>query len=103
MNFIDFVKALPPQPDKRVSSFVEYAKKDKNFPLTSDPAKLAVYLYMKLNYPQTYGFQNCLMIYSHTPGNELPKRFFEREDMALMAINIIISLQNFDSDYKWVE
>jgi hypothetical protein len=41
------------------------------------------------------------MIYSKMPDNELPKRFFGRQDMPLMAINIIVSLQNFDSEYPW--
>jgi hypothetical protein len=101
MNFIDFLKSFPPQGDKRLQSFIDFAKNDKTFPRTSDPSKLAIYLYKTLDPPATLAFQNCLMIYSKTPDNELPKRFFGREDMALMAINIIVSLQNFDSEYPW--
>ncbi|MEW6470422.1 MAG: hypothetical protein AB1458_16030 [Bacteroidota bacterium] len=101
MNFIDFLKTFPPQGDKRLQSFIDFAKKDKDFPTSSDPSKLAIYLYRKLDPTQTLAFQNCLMIYSKMPDNELPKRFFGREDMPLMAVNIIVALQNFDSDYSW--
>ncbi len=101
MNFIDFIRTFPPQGDKRLQSFIDLAKNDMDFPPTSDPSKLAIYLYKKLNPVQTTAFQNCLMIYSKLPDNELPKRFFGRADMPLMAINIIVSLQNFDSEYPW--
>lgn len=101
MSFKEFILAMPSDSDPRLVKFREFVKEDKNFPSTSDPSKLAIYLYLKLDPTLTLAYQNCLMIYSKMPNNKLPKRFFAREDMALMAINIIVSLQNFDSDYKW--
>jgi hypothetical protein len=101
MNFVDFVRSIPAQEDQRLMAFVSFVKQDKNFPQTNDPAKLAIYLYLKLDHGMTTTFQNCLMLYSKIPNNKLPKRFFGRADMPLMAINLIVSLQNFDSDYPW--
>jgi hypothetical protein len=101
MHFIEFIRSVPDGQDKKVQAFINLAKADKDFPMTSDPSKLAIYLYQKLNPETTHGFQVCMMIYSKERKNKLPKMCFGRDDMMLHAINVIVGLQNFDSDYKW--
>lgn len=100
MHFIDFIKTAPKQLDKHILSVVELIINDKNFPKTGDPAKLAIHLYLKLDEKQTTAFQQLLMIYRRVPNNKLPKRAIAREDMFLDALNLIVNLQNCDSDYK---
>lgn len=100
MHFVEFVRSLPKGQDKRVQGFKDFVNGDKDFPLTSDPSKLSIYLYQKLDEDLTRGFQFCLMMYSKMSGNKLPKMCFGREDMMMHALNLIITLQNYDSDYK---
>lgn len=100
MHFIDFVKTAPDQPNKELQAIIDLIKNDAEFPKSSDPSKLAIYLYLKLNGKQTTAFQQLLMIYSQMP-NKLPKRATAREDMLLDAINLVVNLQNSDSDYKY--
>lgn len=103
MHFIEFLRSLPVGQDKRVQAFLELAKNDKDFPLTSDPSKLSIYLYQKLDPELTRGYQFCLMMYSQMPNNKLPKMCLGREDMMTHAMNLIVGLQNYDSDYKWAK
>jgi len=101
MTFYDFIQIMPPQDDKEIISFTSFCKVDASFPKTNDPAKLAIYLYLKLNPQQTTGFQKLLMLYYHFKPENLPKRAFAREDMSLATINLIITLQNASEDYHW--
>ena len=101
MNFPDFVKSLPKQEDKAANSFIDLVKNDPNFPNTSEPSKLAIYLYQRLNIEQTTAFQKLLLFYGSMPFNQLPKKCQHREDTMLMAVNIIVALQNFDEDYPY--
>ena len=101
MHFKEFVKTMIGQTDPKVKAFANIVIADKDFPQSSDPSKLAIYLYKKLDPDLTRGFQFCLMVYSKMPDNKLPKMCFGREDMMLDAINLIVGLQNFDSEYKW--
>lgn len=100
MHFIDFIKTAPKQLDTNIQAVVELIKNDADFPKNSDPAKLAIHLYLKLNIKQTTAFQQLLMIYRQQPNNKLPKRAIAREDMFMDALNLIVTLQNCDSDYK---
>lgn len=101
MHFIDFIKTAPKQPNKQLQAVIDLIKNDTDFPKSSDPSKLAIYLYLKLNEKQTTAFQQLLMIYRQMPNHKLPKRAIAREDMFLDAINLIVNLQNSDSDYKY--
>jgi hypothetical protein len=103
MHFIEFIKVQPAAVDKRLKSFIDIVVNDKNFPMTSDPSKLAIYLYKTLDPDVTRGYQFALMMYSQMPGNKLPKMCSGREDMMIHAINLIVGLQNFDSEYKWAK
>jgi hypothetical protein len=100
MNFAEFVKSLPKQKNKTLNSFIAFVKKDEHFPASSEPTKLALYLYKQLNPELTTGFQKLLLFYSMAPYNQLPKKC-EDHEMMLMAVNIIVGLQNFDTDYPF--
>lgn len=100
MHFIDFIKNSPKQQDKQLQAVIDLINNDTQFPKNSDPSKLAIHLYLKLDIKQTSAFQQLLMIYRQLPNNKLPKRAVAREDMFLDALNLIVSLQNSDSDYK---
>lgn len=101
MNFAEFVKSLPKQDNKAINSFIDFVKKDKHFPATNEPAKLSIYLYKLLNIEQTTAFQKLLLFYGSMPYNQLPKKCHHSQEMMLMAVNIIVSLQNFDEDYPY--
>ena len=101
MNFKDFIQSLPKQDDKVINNFIDLVKNDPTFPNISEPSKLAIYLYKHLNIEQTTAFQKLLLFYSSMPFNQLPKKCHQREDMMLMAVNIIVALQNFDEDYPY--
>jgi hypothetical protein len=101
MNFTDFVRSLPKQDDKAINKFISFVKKDVNFPATSEPSKLAIYLYKQLDTEQTLAFQKLLLFYGSMPYNQLPKKCHHSQDIMLMAVNIIVSLQNFDEDYPF--
>lgn len=99
-TFYDFIATLEPG-DDATRKFISMCKIDDDFPKTNDPAKLACYLYLKLDPKLTTAFQELLMLYHHMHPERLPKRAFIREDMALATINIIVSLQNASAEYKW--
>lgn len=100
MNFPAFVKSLPKQKDRAINSFIAFVKKDAHFPATSEPCKLAIYLYKQLTIEQTTAFQKLLLFYGSMPYNQLPAKCQDHE-MMLMAVNIIVGLQNFDADYPY--
>lgn len=100
-TFYDFVCAMPSQSDKAINTFVSMCKVDELFPKTNDTAKLACYLYLKLDEQATGAFQKLLMLYCQMHPERLPKRALAREDMALSTINLIVSLQNASAEYKW--
>jgi hypothetical protein len=101
MHFSRFVASMPKQNDEHINYVISLIKKDTNFPLTSEPTKLAIYLYRLLNHKQTTAFQQLLFMYSTVPGNLLPKKCLLNQNIMLDAINIIVSLQNFDMDYAY--
>jgi len=104
MHFYEFITTqIQPNQDKDIDSFLAYIKNDKTFPKNnSDPTTLAIQLYLHLDEKQTTAFQKLLMLYKHMVKNhKLPKRTTAREDMFLTAINLIVSLQNNDSNYKF--
>lgn len=102
MNFISFVKALPKQDDSSLNGFLDIAKSDSNFPNSSDPIKLAQYLYLQLNPEQTLGFQKMLMIYFQVePANQIPPKYKNDQELYLKAINYILSLQDNDTNYPF--
>ena len=103
MHFYEFIKSLEPQEDEHIIKLIMWIKNDKTFPKnTSDPSVLAIYLYLYLNEEQTTAYQKLLMLYRHlVPNHKLPKRSTSREDMFLQAINLIVCLQNNDSNYKY--
>ncbi len=102
MHFIDFIKTLPKQQDERVQQAIDLFVQDKDFPKHSNPSKLAIYLYLKLDEELTSTYQKLLLFYAHQKNNKLPKRCFAREDMLLHAVSMITFLQNFDPDFdKW--
>ena len=100
MNFAEFVKSLPRQKDKDIDRFIALVEKDADFPTTSEPSKLAIYLYKKLNSKQTATFQKLLLFYGSMPFNQLPE-ICQDHEMMLMAVNLIVGLQNFDNDYPY--
>jgi hypothetical protein len=63
MNFISFLRDLPEQDENSLNGFLDIAKLDSNFPNTSDPIKLAQYLYLQLTPDETTGFMKLLIIY----------------------------------------
>jgi uncharacterized protein YozE (UPF0346 family) len=102
MHFYEFITTqLQQGQDPTVQQVIDIIKKDANFPThTSDPAQLAIYLYLKLNEAQTTKYQQLLMLYKQlVPKHKFPKRTTAREDMFMDAINLIVSLQNNDSRY----
>ena len=101
MNFKDFIQSLPKQDDKVINNFIDLVKNDANSPSGSEPSKLAIYLYQLLNIEQTTAFQKLLLLYGSMPFNQLPKRYHHNQGMSIMAVNIIVALQNFDEDYPY--
>lgn len=92
MDFLTFIKSLPEQEDKGSRDFIAYVRTDANFPTTSDPEKLAHYLYRRLNHRLTLAYQKLLMLYFYTENN-----YQQPSDTALLGkINLIVSLQNND-------
>jgi hypothetical protein len=77
MHFTDFIKSYAEHDDIRVKQVVDIITSDADFPATNSPAQMAIYLYKKLNEGQTYAYQDLLLIYSHQPGNRLPKMCFD--------------------------
>ena len=76
MNLISFIKGLPKQDDNGIKDFLDIAKLDSNFPNSSDPIKLAQYLYLQLSPDETLGFQKMLMIYTQSePSNQVPPKY----------------------------
>lgn len=98
-TFLDFICTLTFQNDEATNTFIATAVHDANFPKTNDPAKLACYLYLKLNPIQTMVFQKLLVMYHATHPDRLPKRAFATDGMALNTINLIIGLQNASAEY----
>jgi uncharacterized protein YozE (UPF0346 family) len=103
MHFYDFIMELPKQQDPYVQKVTELIRQDANFPKhTSDPAQLAIYLYLILDEHHTTAYQKLLMLYQHIiKDHKFPKRTIAREDMFNDALNLIVCLQNNDSRYKY--
>ncbi len=103
MHFYQFTQTLPPQLDQHIIKLITWIKNDTTFPKnTSDPSALAIYLYLHLNEEQTTAYQKLLMLYQHiVPNHKLPKRTTARDDMFNDALNLIVCLQNNDSNYKY--
>ncbi len=100
-TFYNFICSMPVQEDAYTNKFISMCKIDEDFPRSNDPAKLAIHLYLKLDPKMTTTFQRLLMLYHKVHPERLPKRAFARQDMALATINIIVSLQNASTEYKW--
>lgn len=100
MTFTEFIKLMPEQKDTGINGFLSWAKRQDNFPASSDPNLLAQNLYNKLNPEMTQGFQKCLMVYASMPNNEIPKSLLNDEPKMLSALNRIIELQQGDKNYK---
>lgn len=102
MNFISFIRNLPQQDDPGLNGFLTIAKSDPDFPGTSDPLKLAKYIYLKLSPENTLGFQKSLMIYFQLePTNQIPPKYKNSPDKFLEAINFILKLQDNDPMYPF--
>jgi len=101
MDFLTFIKTLPDQDDKGSQDFMAFVRSDLNFPATSDPEKLAHYLYRKLNlnHRLTLAYQKLLMLYFYAENN-----YKQPSDPTLLGkINLIVSLQNNDPLYKNID
>jgi hypothetical protein len=104
MNYISFIKDLQKQEDNGINSFLEIAQNDGNFPNSSDPIKLAQYLYLQLTPEQTLGFQKTLMIYQQVEtANQIPPKYKNDQQLFLKAINYILKLQDNDSNYPYAD
>lgn len=103
MHFYKFIQSLPTQQDEHINKLITWIKNDNTFPKnTSDPSTLAIYLYLHLNIEQTTAYQKLLMLYQQTiPNHKLPPKTTARNDMFLEALNLIVYLQNNDSNYKY--
>jgi len=103
MTFRDYILMMPEQPDKGISEFIEFAKKDSDFPNTSDPKVLCEYLYLKLNPELTTSFQKMFLFFEQVePNNELPKMYVGNKMLLMNDINYIIDLQNNDPKYSFL-
>lgn len=99
MDFLTFIKSLPEQDDKGSRDFVAFVRSDQNFPATSDPERLAHYLYRRLNHRLTLAYQKLLMLYFYSKNN-----YKQPSDPTLLdKINLIVSLQNSDPLYRNLE
>ncbi len=99
MDFLSFLKSLPEQQDKGSLDFIALVRSDANFPATSDPEKLAHYLYLRLNHRLTTAYQKLLMLYFYVENN-----YNQPSDPTLLdKINLIVSLQNMDPLYRNIE
>lgn len=108
MHFYDFLKQQIDRnkmSDVAIGQVIDIILKDDTFPKhTSDPAQLAIHLYLKLNVKQTTAYQNLLALYKElAPNHKFPERTApsHRQDMFLDALNLIVTLQNNDSRYKF--
>ena len=102
MNFITFLRNLPEQEDDILNGFLDIAKLDNNFPNSSDPIKLAQYLYLQLTPDETTGFMKLLIIYIQTEtSNQIPPKYKNNNDLFLKAINYILKLQDNDPLYPF--
>ena len=93
MRFVSFLKGLPKQDDEELQSFINYVKRNKKFPLSSDPRMLGLYLHNKLDEKLTMGYMKAMMIYYHTDKNMLAKELKETHNF-LTALNCIVFFQN---------
>jgi hypothetical protein len=99
MDFLTFLISLPIQQDKGSQDFIAFALSDKQFPITSDPEKLAHYLYRRLNHRLTLSYQKLLMLYFFTLNH-----YKQPDDPTLLdKINLIVFLQNNDPLYRNIE
>ena len=104
MHFYEFITTqLKQKQEKYIQQVIDLIKNDPAFPKdNSDPTTLAIHLYLTLNEEQTTAFQKLLMIYRTVVKDaKFPKRTTAREDMFLQALNLIVFLQNNDSNYKF--
>ena len=102
MNYISFLKNILEQDDHDINGFLDIALNDSNFPNSSDPVKLAQYLYLQLTPDETIGFQKTLMIYEQKEiANQIPPKYKNNEALFLRAINYIVKLQDNDSKYPF--
>jgi len=95
MTFLDFINAIPTQDDPEIGKMITYLNEDKQFPSTDDIGIMSHYLYKKLYYPQTFAFQQLLMIWIGSSRPDLQPN----DPKVLAEINLIIDLQNADSEY----
>ncbi len=72
-TFYDFVCDMPLQTNEPINTFISMCKVDEHFPETNDTAKLACYLYLKLDEQATEAFQKLLMLYAICTRNVYPK------------------------------
>jgi|GEM_PF-744967 hypothetical protein len=94
MEFIEFVKTLPKQEDKRTNEFVHWASQQKDFPDSSHPVILAQYLYDKLDWDMAHTYQKLYVFYEKViPNNRVPRNYKGQEKL-MEAINIIVDLKN---------
>ena len=104
MNFISFVRTLSKQDDDSLNGFIDFAKADNNFPNSSDPIKLAQYLYLQLSPDDTTGFQKMLMVYFQVETtNQIPPKYKDDQQLFLKAINYILKLQDNDPSYPFAD
>ena len=105
MHFYEFIttRQLTQMPDKHTLYVIDLIKNDKKFPTeNSDPAVMAIRLYLRLNQKQTAAYQKLLMLYRATvPCCKFPPRSIARNQSFLDTINLILLLQNNDSRYQF--
>ena len=109
MRFIEFIQGMPPQQDEGINAFINWAKAHPLFPTSSDPNKLAEFLYDKLNHKMTLGYQKCFMVFANmpvpdsgedVPAADIPVGLLMNQQKMLEAINKIVALQNADRNYR---
>jgi hypothetical protein len=94
MEFIEFVRALPQQKSKNRNIFIAWAKEQKDFPVSSDPNVLSLYLYDKLDWDLTHSFQMLYMMYEYKePNHRIPEQHTGLSGMS-DAIQIIVKMKN---------
>ena len=104
MNFITFLREeIDHQYGQRdVDAFYDFAINDETFPNSSDPVKLAKYLYLKLTPQETLGYQKFFGIYTQIcTSNQVPPKCKNDKEYFLRAINYIVKLQNNDPNYPF--
>jgi len=100
MTFIQFISSLPKQGgDKHTNSFLDFAKKNKEFLGGSDFDAMAKVLYNKIDPDLTAAYQKLLMLYISFGKDGDLKHLANNQMKSLDLINTIIELQNNDPAY----